>query len=163
MVQDNSAFVEYIRNSKNDHATSFYNITGDTLLAIPMPEEGKHFTAMKHFIDDAPKNRKEHFWEYVSQKISHLIEFNDEENTYWVSTHGRRVPYFHLRIPTKPKYYQTRSFIFGSITDHDGHNDYDDDDHDHDDHDDHNDYDDEENYERCEMEDLYMSTTSPNW
>lgn len=109
MVQDYSSFMDKIKKSKNNYVTSFYNLSGDTLLVIPIPKQNKNFTTIKHFIDNASKTQKKYFWKYVSQKIKSLIK--NKKTKYWISTHGTGVPYFHLRISTKPKYYLTKSFM----------------------------------------------------
>lgn len=109
MKQDYSTFIDKIKISKNNYVTSFYNLSGDTLLIIPIPKQNKNFTTIKHFIDNASKTQQKYFWKYVSQKIKSLIK--DKKKKYWISTHGTGVPYFHLRISTKPKYYQTKLFM----------------------------------------------------
>ena len=55
-----------------NYVTSFENLSGDALLVIPIPKQGKNFTTIKHFIDNASETQKKHFWEYVSQKIKYF-------------------------------------------------------------------------------------------
>ena len=55
------------------------------------------------------KSNKNIFGKYVSRIINKLIK--DGKTKYWISTHGSGVPYFHLRISLKPKYYITKSFM----------------------------------------------------
>jgi hypothetical protein len=49
------------------------------------------------------------YWKYVSNIIKNLIKNNKDK--YYISTHGLGVHYFHLRISTIPKYYNTKSFL----------------------------------------------------
>lgn len=99
---DSSAFDKYIKRSKNKYATSFYNLSGDTLLVIPMPRKNKNFSNLNEFMKNASPLHIKKFWEYVYSEIQKLLP---KEKELWVSTHGLGVPYLHLRISTKPKYY----------------------------------------------------------
>jgi hypothetical protein len=45
--------------------TSFYNISKDTLLIVPIPKQNKIYTTMKDFIDNASKTQQKEFWKKV--------------------------------------------------------------------------------------------------
>jgi len=77
-------------------------------LIIPIPKQGKQFTTIKDFIDTASVTQQKEFWIYTSKIIKETLEKNPK---IYISTHGLGVPYFHLRLDTKPKYYQTKTFI----------------------------------------------------
>ncbi len=102
LTQDFTPFIKYIKSSNNNYVTSFYNLSGDTLLVIPMPRKNKDFTTIKDFMDNATYNHQVIFWQFVTKVIEILLKYND--NIY-VSTHGLGVSYFHLRLSLKPKYY----------------------------------------------------------
>lgn len=106
--QNYEPFIEYIENSKSKYATSFYNISKDTLLVIPIPRKNKNFSTIKDFMDNASKTHQRFFWKYVSQEILTFLQTN--ENVF-VSTHGLGVHYFHIRLCKYPKYYKTSEFI----------------------------------------------------
>jgi hypothetical protein len=109
ITQDFSNFSEYINKSTNKYVTSFINLSGDTLLIIPMPHKNKNFTTLKDFIDNANLTQQQHFWQKVAIEIRKLIINNNKK--FWVSTHGLGVNYLHVRICSQPKYYQTKQFI----------------------------------------------------
>ena len=109
MKEDYSSFYEYIKKSKNKYVISFNNLSNDTLLIIPTPKKNKKFTTIKDFMDNASEIQQKYFWKYVSKTVKKLIK--DGKTKYWISTHGLGVPYFHLRISLKPKYYVTKSFM----------------------------------------------------
>ena len=109
MKEDYSSFDEHIKKSKNKYVISFNNLSNDTILIIPTPKKNKKFTTIKDFIDNANETQQKYFWKYVSKTVKNLIK--DGDTKYWVSTHGLGVPYFHLRISLKPKYYVTNSFM----------------------------------------------------
>lgn len=104
-IQDYTPFIEQIKKSTNRYVTSFYNISGDTLLIIPMPQYNKNFITIKDFIDTASIEQQIEFWKFVSYELEKFLQIN---NQVYVSTHGLGVSYFHLRLCTKPKYYHTR-------------------------------------------------------
>lgn len=109
MKEDYSSFYEHIKKSKNKYVISFNNLSNDTLLIIPTPKKNKKFTTIKDFMDNSSETQQKYFWKYVSKTIKNLIK--DGKTKYWISTHGSGVPYFHLRISLKPKYYVTKSFM----------------------------------------------------
>ena len=49
------------------------------------------------------------FWNCASKIIKNFLKNNN--NKIFISTHGHGVPYFHLRISKKPKYYFEKDFI----------------------------------------------------
>ena len=78
------------------------NPSKDTLLIIPMPRNGNCYATIKDFCDNAPKVQQIEFWKQASKLIRKQLK---KENKLWVSAHGLGVPYFHLRVCNKPKYY----------------------------------------------------------
>lgn len=110
--QNYHPYDEYIKTSNNVNAVAFPNLTGDTILVIPMPKSGKTYTTMKDFSDNAPESQQVEFWKLVANQIETYFskEWLKTEKIY-VSTHGLGVSYFHLRICSKPKYYHTLKFM----------------------------------------------------
>ncbi len=106
-VEDFSPFIDHIKSSLNRHVTSFYNVSKDTLLIIPMPQYNKNFISIKDFIDTASLEQQIEFWKCVSYEVERFLLTN---NQVFVSTHGLGVNYFHLRLCNKPKYYHTKFF-----------------------------------------------------
>jgi len=97
--QDYSAFQEYIKKSKNKYVLSFWNLSGDTILIIPTPKQGKNYAHLKNFIDNASNTQQKVFWKEVARIAT------QQTQPIWISTHGLGVPYLHVRIDFKPKYY----------------------------------------------------------
>lgn len=102
-----SSFNTHLKSSTSKYVTKFPNLAGDSILIIPIPKKGKNFTTIKDFIDNASTTQQIEFWRYVSKSIKDVLEKNDK---IYVSTHGLGVPYFHLRLDTRPKYYQTQEY-----------------------------------------------------
>ena len=106
--EDFSQFQKHIDISKNKYVTSFSNISGDSVLIIPIPKKNKNFTTIKDFIDNSSMNHQKLFWKRVVKEIKKILKDNDK---IYVSTHGLGVPYFHLRLDKNPKYYKTKKFL----------------------------------------------------
>ena len=110
-TQNYESFKEYIKKEKNKkngnkYATSFYNLNKDTRLVIPMPRRGKNYATLTHFLLFAPQIQIRNFWKYVAKQIKKEMKKNER---LYVSTHGMGVPYMHVRISSKPKYYFDKS------------------------------------------------------
>jgi len=107
LESDPSSFNRHIQSSISKYVTKFPNLAGDSILIIPIPKKGKHYSTIKDFIDNASITQQIAFWRYVSKSIKEILEKNEK---IYVSTHGLGVPYFHLRLDTRPKYYQTQEY-----------------------------------------------------
>lgn len=95
-------YKEYIQKSRNSYVTSFPNLSGDTMLVIPMPVKSKNFATLKDFIDNSSEIHQQFFWKKVSTVIRNFMK---KHQSIWVSVHGLGVPYTHIRISSSPKYY----------------------------------------------------------
>ena len=103
-IQSKNAFKDkLIKAEKNgkQHATSFPNLSKDTVLVVPMPR-GKCYATLKDFVDNAPKKQQQEFWKLVAKKAKKQAK---KFGKVWISTHGLGVPYLHVRIASHPKYY----------------------------------------------------------
>jgi len=101
-VQNYLPFSEYIKKSKNKYATAFTNLSGDTILIIPMPRKDKNFASIKDFIDNASLKQQQKLWQMVSKCAIHALS---KYKQIYISTHGYGVAYLHIRICYRPKYY----------------------------------------------------------
>jgi len=104
MRQNKKSFSEKIDTSqgKEKYVTSFPNLSGDTVLVIPMPKSGKSYATVKDFVDNAPLVQQQEFWKRVAKLAKKQMK---KYGKVWISTHGLGVPYLHVRICNKPKYY----------------------------------------------------------
>lgn len=100
--QDYSAFSEQLENSRNKYVIDFMNLSGDTVLVVPMPKKNKNFSNLKEFIDNATLAQQKALWKRVVTVARKLMKNN---KYVWISTHGLGVPYLHVRVSTIPKYY----------------------------------------------------------
>ncbi|CAG8510556.1 1645_t:CDS:2 [Racocetra fulgida] len=107
MKQDCSSF--------NDKLNSFSNLGKDATLIVPMPCHKLDYKNLSNFTKKAPKDQQIKFWQEVANKLSESLEIGTPRPR-WLSTHGLGVPYLHVRIDNKPKYYSYlpfKQFRFG--------------------------------------------------
>ena len=107
--QSKTAFKDkIIKAEKNgkEYATSFPNLSGDTVLVIPMPRKGKSYATLKDFVDNAPKKQQQELWKLVAKEAKKQAK---KFGKVWISTHGLGVPYLHVRIASHPKYYFSKT------------------------------------------------------
>ena len=103
--QNYSAFKKYFKGNKI--VISFPNLSGDTTLVVPIPKKNKNFATIKDFVNNASLKQQSDLWKCVSREIRKSLQHTDR---VWVSTHGLGVPYLHVRICNKPKYYGNSRF-----------------------------------------------------
>lgn len=120
MTQDWSRFQEHIDRSDNPEVTSFPNLSGDSILVIPMPKRGhriscterdneiRDYKHLRKFLVEADLEQWDSFWQEVGKKMLESLEENDAPK--WLSTHGLGVPYLHVRIDSRPKYYSWNEY-----------------------------------------------------
>lgn len=107
MIQDFTPFINQINKSKEKYVFSFYNLSKSAYLIIPIPRKDKIFTTLKDFMDNASKTQQKEFWKQVAKSTIGMLQ---KHKKVWISTHGTGVPYLHVRIDIKPKYYITEKF-----------------------------------------------------
>ena len=100
--QSSKSFKEKINASNDTYSTSFPNLSGDTILVVPMPRSGKNYATLIDFCENAPKIQQQEFWKRVAMVARKQMK---KFGKVWVSTHGLGVPYLHVRISDSPKYY----------------------------------------------------------
>ena len=84
----------------------FKNLGGDATLVVPCPEETKQYPHLAAFSRTASPQQADLFWKVVAESIESLID----KQPVWISTAGLGVPWLHLRIDSKPKYYRYSAF-----------------------------------------------------
>ena len=103
MKQDFSSFESKFQNNK--YAVVFKNLSGDSILVVPVPRKNKNFKSLKEFLDNASEIQKKEYFKILAKTIINL-----KSEKVWISTHGLGVPYLHFRIDKYPKYYHTKNF-----------------------------------------------------
>jgi hypothetical protein len=99
---NHQAFNEHLRASNNKNAIAFPSISGNALLVVPTPKPGHDYASLWHFLRKAPVTQKREFLKTLAIHIQIMLE---KGNTVFVNTHGKGVPYLHVRLDKTPVYY----------------------------------------------------------
>lgn len=86
---------------------SFPNLGGDAQLVVPTKYSDDFcYGHIAAFVRNAPLEQVNLFWKQVSIEYSKKIGYQ----TIWLSTAGLGVPWLHVRIDSRPKYYRHQEY-----------------------------------------------------
>ncbi|MEL6347125.1 MAG: hypothetical protein AAFV53_28680 [Myxococcota bacterium] len=87
----------------------FANLRGDAELVVPIDlGDATAYGHLAAFAQRAPAEQVEHFWQQVGDAAADWRR--QQRGTLWLSTHGLGVPWLHVRLDSRPKYYQHRAY-----------------------------------------------------
>lgn len=105
---DASSFESQFAAQPDEMVVSFSNIGGDAILVVPAPIAGaRGYTHLARFLRDAPGPQVSALWQHVGAAMSERIS----DASVWLSTAGMGVPWLHLRLDSRPKYYRYRPYM----------------------------------------------------
>ena len=85
-----------------DDVLVFPNLGGDATMIVPRPREGvPGYPHIAGFVRHAPMAQQLRLWKTVGETLHGLLG----DAPLWLSTAGGGVPWLHLRIDSRPKYY----------------------------------------------------------
>jgi hypothetical protein len=71
--QDYSPFNQHILNTKNKDAVSFFNISGDTILVVPIPRKINYIQQLRNLLILLQKVNKFNFGNWWLNKLNHVF------------------------------------------------------------------------------------------
>lgn len=78
------------------------NLNGDAVLVGPCPVGPvKAYAHLAAFVREAPDAQKHALWKLVGELMERRLELTPD----WLSTAGAGVPWLHVRLDRRPKYY----------------------------------------------------------
>jgi hypothetical protein len=103
---DPGAFEQKFSGQSAD-VIAFHNLSGDALLVVPRPlgriEAYPHLAA---FLRSASDQQVLALWKTTAQALRETLS----PQPTWLSTAGLGVPWLHLRLDSRPKYYNYRPY-----------------------------------------------------
>lgn len=104
---NNSSFLGYFGGEES--VVKFLNIRGDAELVVPRPVfDQTEYVHIAKFVRTARQNQILDFWRKVVNTYSASIG----EDLKWLSTSGLGVHWLHVRIDSRPKYYQYSEYKY---------------------------------------------------
>jgi len=105
IFSDDQPFKKYFQTTES--IISFPNLGRDAQLIVPTPiSEKTNYSHFAKFVRNAPDQQKNKLWEVVSTEFQKRLG----EHPQWLSTSGLGVYWLHLRIDSRPKYYQYKEY-----------------------------------------------------
>ena len=102
---DAYAFSGYFR--PGCEVATFWNLGGDAMLVAPCPAETGNFAHLASFSATASAERQDALWKAVGDALVSRIG----PEPLWLSTAGHGVGWLHVRLDSRPKYYQHAPYV----------------------------------------------------
>ena len=85
---------------------AFDNLSGDARLVVPCASAASHapYGHIAAFMRSAPLAQRRAFWAAVGANLADVLAKRRERPT-WLNTEGSGVPWLHVRMDSRPKYY----------------------------------------------------------
>ncbi|MEM9701845.1 MAG: hypothetical protein AAF907_05320 [Planctomycetota bacterium] len=102
-----AAFEERFQDANAEGVVSFPNLSGDARLIVPAPSaESDAYAHLAAFLRSASAEQCEGLWKRVGEEIHHRTD----DRPVWLNTAGAGVPWLHIRLDDRPKYYRHRPY-----------------------------------------------------
>jgi hypothetical protein len=100
---DPHAFAEHFARARQEESVvSFPNLGKDAVLVVPRPDGPlSAYGHLAAFVREAPQEQIHSLWKLVGK----VMEGQLVPEPLWLSTAGAGVPWLHVRLDKKPKYY----------------------------------------------------------
>ena len=91
-------------------AVAFASLGGDAQLVAPC-ERGplSHYGHLAAFVRGAPADQQASLWALVGEAMQAALQERGSRAT-WLSTEGSGVPWLHVRLDSRPKYYHHSTY-----------------------------------------------------
>jgi hypothetical protein len=103
IAADRAPFADRFDAARGEDVLAFPNLAGDAVLVVPCPvTRADAYAHLASFVRRAPPPQIDHLW----QKLAHEVLTRASDAPLWISTAGLGVPWLHLRLDARPKYYR---------------------------------------------------------
>lgn len=100
-------FADHFRGNPEDDVIVFPNLGGDAILIVPSPRGAADaYPHLAAFLRRGDAGQVRSLWRVTAETV--LDQLNDVRT--WISTAGGGVFWLHLRLDSRPKYYQHRAY-----------------------------------------------------
>ena len=91
------------KNHKGKDIISSITFSKDSIIVVPTIKKGKDFTNLYHFMKNANEKQQQKLWKMVIKETDKMLK---KYKNIWINIHGLSDYYLHIRIDSKPKYYE---------------------------------------------------------
>jgi len=103
---DPEVFAEHISGAEDDVAV-FPNLGRDTILIVPCPvTDWSAYGHLGSFVRLAPEDQRDALWQAVGEQMTRRVG----AEAVWLNTAGAGVPWLHVRLDNRPKYYEFAAY-----------------------------------------------------
>jgi hypothetical protein len=107
IVADPAAFAEHFDAGTAGSVVSFGNLSGDAELVVPRPiADASVYPHLAVFVRTGPREQKHALLERVGTRMMARVS----SRTVWLSTAGLGVSWLHVRLDSRPKYYNYQPY-----------------------------------------------------
>ena len=89
--------------NKEKHCVAKPNLGKDSVLVVPTLNKNKEYPSLFLFMETASEEKKKALWKMVAKEAKKMLKKHDQ---IWINSSNLGVHYLHVRIDTKPKYYE---------------------------------------------------------
>lgn len=108
---DPGAFADQFQDSSDSSVVTFANLGGDATLVVPCPRaDTLAYGHLAAFVREAPATQRDSLWEAVGHAMARRMD----GRSVWLSTAGAGVPWLHVRLDDRPKYYGHSPYRHGA-------------------------------------------------
>lgn len=103
-------FSSQFKHAGPEDVIEFPNLGKNAILVVPSPPStGSHagYCHLASFVRQAPARQKSKLWEVVAHAMKRRLQCADP---VWLSTAGGGVPWLHIRLDDRPKYYRYQPY-----------------------------------------------------
>lgn len=103
---DRAAFETHLSGASADGVVAFPNLSGDANLVVPNGDNESPYGHLSDFLRHARPDQLRSLWRVVASELLAKIDVDP----VWLSTAGMGVPWLHIRIDSRPKYYRHAAY-----------------------------------------------------
>ena len=110
---DPAAFADHFEKcGESGMATSFASLGGDAMLVAPCERaERAHYGHLAAFVrGSVTPVQQAALWRTVANELRRTLAKRGEGTATWLSTEGSGVPWLHVRLDSRPKYYHHQPY-----------------------------------------------------
>ncbi len=99
---DPEAFAEHFGGTPEAGVVAFPNLGRDAIMVVPCPyASALAYGHLAAFVREAPESQRHALWQVVGKAMAERVN----ARPVWLSTAGAGVPWLHVRLDDRPKYY----------------------------------------------------------